>query len=67
MVFAAFLRVLKSVATKYNELLVKRPLRTSVISATLLYGIGDYISQIFLEGKFREDTPNRFLPDFERL
>jgi len=58
--------LIKSVVAKYNELLVKRPLRTSVISASLIYGIGDYISQIFLEGKTKEDGSKSFVPDYER-
>ncbi len=59
-------RLIKSLVAKYNDLLITKPLRTSVISAGLIYGIGDYISQIILEGKFNPDGSRSFLPEFER-
>ena len=42
---------------RYNATLLKYPLRTSMISGMGLYGIGDYLSQIFLERKFLTEDP----------
>ncbi len=68
MFFSTIFRYLKKLASVYNATLLKYPLRTSMISGSGLYGIGDYLSQIFLEKKFLEkDNPLWFIPDFKRM
>ncbi len=65
--FSAIFNGLKNLAKLYNSTLMKYPLRTSMITASGIYGTGDYVSQIFVEGKFMNDKENPFTPDWERF
>jgi len=38
-----------SLVFKYNTLITTKPLRTNMVSALVMYGMGDYVSQIFIE------------------
>jgi len=65
--FSAIFNGLKNLATLYNSTLMKYPLRTSMITASGIYGAGDYMSQIFIEKKFWNDKENPLTPNWERF
>ena len=54
--------VLKNVMGKYNSWLKTAAWKASIISSTILSGVGDYICQIFIE----KPSIDTFVPDFKR-
>ncbi len=59
--------VLINLVRRYNELLLKYPLRTSMLSAGIIRGHGDLLAQILIERNLEKNKDKEFMPvDWER-